>query len=255
MRYGIPALLLGPLHFRKGLLPATSPRWAPVVMVLGGGLPFGLLVLAGARWAPAAHIGVVLAGSVPLFTVVAAWAFRGEKIGGWRALGLASIACGMLVFAHASLDDASSSWRGDVLFVIAAVLWTAYSLSFKACGLTPWQGAAFVNGWSTVLLLPPLVAYGLPRLVSAPWNDVALQAFGQGLVAGVLGVVVYTATIARLGASNAALTLALVPVVTTLGGAWILHEPITRATLVALSFVVPGVALASGMVGRMAKSR
>ncbi len=253
MRYGIPALLLGPLHFRRGFLPPTASRRALVVMVLGGGLPFGLLVLAGARWAPAAHIGVVLAGSVPLFTVVAAWALRGERIGRWRALGLACITCGMLVFAQGSLGDASSSWRGDILFVAAAVLWAAYSLSFKLCGMTPWQGAAFVNGCSTVLLLPLLIGFGLPKLVSAPWHDIAIQALAQGLIAGVLGVVVYTATIARLGASSASLTLALVPVVTTLGAAWMLHEPITSATLFALALVVPGVALASGLVRRTTK--
>lgn len=254
MRYGIPTLLLGPLHFRRGFLPLTASRPALVVMVLGGGLPFGLLVLAGARWAPAAHIGVVLAGGVPLFTVVAAWALRGERIGLWRAFGLACITCGMLVFAQGSLADASSSWRGDILFVLAAVLWAAYSLSFKRCDMTPWQGAAFVNGCSTVLLIPLLIGYGLPKLASAPWHDIAIQALAQGLIAGVLGVVVYTATIARLGASSASLTLALVPVVTTLGAAWMLHEPITSDTLIALALVVPGVALASGLARRTTRT-
>ncbi|MCY1530315.1 hypothetical protein D9M68_654960 [compost metagenome] len=57
---------------------------------------------------------------------------------------------------------------------------------------------------------------------------------------------VYGVAITRLGAARAALSSALVPVLTTLGAAWWMNEPVTRPALLALSFVVPGVVLASG---------
>ncbi len=47
LRYGVPALVLLPLLLRTGLLPPGLPRRRLGLMVLGGGLPFGLLVLAG----------------------------------------------------------------------------------------------------------------------------------------------------------------------------------------------------------------
>jgi drug/metabolite transporter (DMT)-like permease len=253
MRYGIPALLLCPLHFRKGFeVPKGAPRIALVLLVLGGGLPFGLLVLAGARWAPASHIGVFMAGSIPLFTALGGRLFKGQTVTRCRLLGLGAIGCGMLVFSIGNFGDATSTWPGDLLLLAASVLWSAYSLSFRLTQLTPWQAAAFVNGCSSVLLVPLLLIVGVPRLLTAPWNDVVLQALGQGVVAGVLGLVAYTAAIARLGPARASLSTALVPVMTALGGTWMLDEQLTTPTLWALALVVPGIAVATGALERIA---
>ena len=254
LRYGIPAVLLFPLWLgRKGLVTPKAPRVALVLLVVGGGLPFGLLVLAGAQWAPASHMGIFMAGSLPLFTAIGARIHKGEKVQGVRLIGLACIAIGMALFAAGSFHPGSLSWRGDLLFLAAAMLWAVYSLAFGHCGMTPWQGAAFVNGWSMLLLLPLLCIVGAPRLFSAPWPDVALQAAGQGVVAGVLGLVAYSVAISRLGATRASLSAALVPVLTTLGAACWMGEPITGAVLLALALVVPGIVLASGV--RMKQKR
>ncbi|SDY21381.1 EamA-like transporter family protein [Variovorax sp. YR634] len=251
MRYGIPALLLSPLWFGSNrIAPKASP---PVLalLVIGGGLPFGLLVLAGAQWVPASHMGIFMAGSLPLFTAIGAWLHKRQKVEGLRLVGLACIAIGMALFAAGSFRSGSLDWRGDLLFLAAAMLWAVHSLAFAHCGLTPWQGAAFVNGWSALMLLPVMSIAGAPRrLLSAPWPDVALQATTQGVGAGVLGLVVYMVAVARLGAPRASLSAALVPVLTTLGAAAWMNEPITGAVLLALALVVPGIVLASGAVQR-----
>lgn len=248
MRYGIPALLLAPLWFGSKRIAPKASRLARMLLVMGGGLPFGLLVLAGAQWAPASHMGIFMAGSLPLFTAIGAWLHKGQKVGGIRLLGLGCIALGMVLFAAGSFSGGSLDWRGDLLFLVAAMLWATHSLAFAHCGLTPWQGAAFVNGWSALLLLPVLAFAGAPRLLTAPWADVALQATAQGVVAGLLGLVVYMVAVARLGASRASLSAAGVPVLTTLGAAYCMNEPVTGAVLVALALVVPGIVLASGAV-------
>ncbi len=248
LRYGIPALLLCPFLFGQAPSSPKAPRMALVLLVLGGGLPFGLLVLAGAQWAPASHMGVFLAGSLPLFTAIGARIHKGEKVQGLRLIGLCCIALGMALFAVASFRPGSLSWQGDLLFLAAAMLWAVYSLAFGHCGLTPWQGAAFVNGWSTLLLLPLLWFTGMPRLLGAPWPDVALQAVGQGVVAGTLGLVIYAVAISHLGAARASLSAAAVPVLTTLGAAFFMGEPITVAVVLALALVVPGIVLASGAI-------
>lgn len=248
MRYGIPALLLAPLWFGKRRIAPGASRLARVLLVAGGGLPFGLLVLAGAQWAPASHMGIFMAGSLPLFTAIGAWLHRGQKVNGLRLAGLCCIALGMALFAASSFRGGSLDWRGDLLFLAAAMLWAVHSLAFAHCALTPWQGAAFVNGWSALLLLPVLAFTGAPRLLTAPWADVALQATAQGVVAGLLGLVVYMVAVARLGAARASLSAAAVPVLTTLGAACWMDEPVTGAVLLALALVVPGIVLASGVV-------
>ncbi|MDN6883746.1 DMT family transporter [Variovorax sp. CAN2819] len=251
LRYGIPALLLAPLWFGKKRIAPKASLPALVLLAAGGGLPFGLLVLAGAQWAPASHMGIFMAGSLPLFTAIGAWLHKGQKIEGIRLVGLACIAVGMALFAMGSFSGGggSNDWRGDVLFLAAAVLWAAHSLAFAHCGLTPWQGAAFVNGWSALLLALLVLPFaGVPKLLTAPWPDVALQATTQGVVAGLLGLVVYMVAVARLGASRASLSAALAPVLTTLGAAAWMNEPITGAVLLALALVVPGIVLASGAI-------
>lgn len=247
LRYGVPALVLMPLWCRRGGLPSGVPAGRLALLVLGGGLPFGLVVLAGAQWAPAAHMGIFMAGCMPLFVSVGSRLVCGERLGGVRALGLLLMALGMAVLGLGVWRGGLGAWRGDLLFVLAAVLWAAYTLAFRGCGLSAWQGAALVNLGSAVLLLPVLLVWGAPRLLSAPWADVALQALGQGVVAGLLGLVAYTVAIARLGAGRAALSAALVPVFTALGAAWLLGEAPEPGAWIALALVVPGVVLASGL--------
>ncbi|MDI1239259.1 MAG: DMT family transporter [Polaromonas sp.] len=250
LRYGVPAVVLLPLLLQTGLLPQGLPRRRLGVLVLGGGLPFGLLVLAGAQWAPAAHMGVFMAGSVPLFTALGARLVQGERITGLCLAGLLLIGAGMAMFGASSLADAAQTWRGDLLFILAAVVWALYTLAFRGSGLTPWQGAAVINTWSSLLLLPVLLAFGAPRLLTAPWVDVAWQALGQGVIAGLLGLVTYMIAIARLGAAHASLSAALVPISTALGAAWLLGEPLGVSTLAASALVAGGVALAGGAWGR-----
>lgn len=250
LRYGVPALVLLPVLIQTGLLPQGLPRYRLALLVLGGGLPFGLLVLAGAQWAPAAHMGVFMAGSVPLFTAMGARLAHGELITGLRLAGLLLIGGGMAVFGASSLADAAQTWRGDLLFILAAMVWALYTLAFRSNGLTPWQGAAVINAWSSLLLLPVLLVFGAPKLLTAPWADVAWQALGQGVAAGLLGLVTYMIAIARLGAARASLSAALVPLSTALGAAWLLGEPLGTGTLVASALVACGVGLASGALGR-----
>ncbi len=125
-----------------GLLPRQVSQTLLALLILCGSLPFGLVVLGGAQWAPAAHIGMFLTGSMPLFTALMAWAVLGDRVTGVRLAGLLMILAGLLVFGTASLGQVEHIWRGDLMFLLAAVLWAVYTLAFGKNGLTPWQGAA-----------------------------------------------------------------------------------------------------------------
>jgi drug/metabolite transporter (DMT)-like permease len=246
LRYAIPALVLLPVAWASRAVLRALPARQGLLLVLGGGLPFGLVAMAGAQWAPAAHMGVFVAGSVPLFTALGGWWLDGERPSRTRCLGLALMAAGLAVSGLGGLAAAASAWRGDLLFLLAALLWSGYTLALRRGGLTAWQGAAAINLGSTVLLLPLLWLAGAPRLLSAPLRDVALQAVGQGLFAGLLGLALYGVAVARLGAARASLSGALVPLMTAVGAAWLLREPLTASTWIALALVLPGVALAGG---------
>jgi drug/metabolite transporter (DMT)-like permease len=252
LRYCIPTLDLLPLLCRTGLWTRAVPRITLALLVAGGGLPFGLLALAGAAHAPAAHMGVFLAGTMPLFTALAAWLALDEAIPRVRWAGLALIAMGVFSLAMHNLvmPGAASTWLGDLLFLLAAAMWALYGVAFRRAGLTPWQAVAVVNAWSLLFLLPLLAWQGVPRLWTAPWRDIALQMLWQGVVAGLLGLLSYTAAVSRLGPSRAALSGALVPLLSAAGGACLLGETLSPVMLLLTGVVVCGVALASGAFGR-----
>ncbi len=275
LRYGIPALLLAPVLWRVGLvpaLPAGVSRWRLAWLWLGAGLPFGLVAMAGSRHAPAAHMGVLMAGATPLFATALAFLVWRERPGRLRGLGLALMTLAVTLLGGTSLVDgfaggvsggsvsglaagqpdggagafASGTWRGDMLFLIAACLWAVYTLAFRRIGLGAWQAAAFVNAWSAIAVLAWVLLRGGTGLGAVPAADLAWQALWQGLLGGVLGLWTFSVAIERLGAAPAAAFGALAPVVSAIGGWFWLGDVLSPLDLVAVFLAVAGVALASG---------
>lgn len=249
LRYGIPALLLLPVLWRIGPWPNRVPRRYLIVMLAGAGLPFGLLAMAGTQFAPAAHMGVLMAGASPLFAAGLAWALWRDRPGRGRIAGLACLALGVALLGGSALLGASpaGAWRGDAMFLLAALLWAGFTLSFQRTGLTAWQGAALVNAWSCICLVPWLLWRGEVLLLAAPLRDLLFQALWQGVLAGLLGLWAFSIAIARLGAGRAASFGALAPVVATLGGWWWLGDAPSALELTAVALTVLGVALVSGV--------
>lgn len=254
LRYGIPAIVLMPVWLRVGLLPRGVPlRWL-TGMVLGAGLPFGLVAMTGTRFAPSAHMGVFMAGACPLFAAGLAWMFWRERPDRARGLGLVFLAAGIGMLGAGSFRGVDAdAWRGDLLFLLAAALWAGFTLSFRRAGLGAWQGAAVISAWSAILLVPWLLWRGGTGLLDAPLRDVLWQALMQGAVAGLLGLWIFGAAVARLGASQAAAFGGLAPVFSALGGWWWLAEPVTGVDRIAIASAVIGVTLASGACTRGAR--
>ncbi len=254
LRYGIPALLFVPILWRNGMVPKGVRRRGVLLLWLGAGLPFGLLAMAGTRFAPAAHMGVLVAGASPLIAAALSWAIWRERAVGWRAFGLLLMTLGVLLLAADALAAwSSTTWQGDLLFLAAAALWAVYALAFRSLGLSPWHAAALVNGWSAVVVLAWCAVRALHGdaigLAHLPLRDLAWQALWQGVLAGVLGLWTYSVAIARLGAAQAAAFGALAPAVAAVGG-WIwLGDALTPVEIAAVTAAVGGVALASGAFG------
>lgn len=247
LRYGIPALVLLPVLRRVGLRP-RSVSWPRLAwLVAGGGLPFGLLVFAGAQLAPAAHMGIFMAGTMPVFAALAGLVLLGEQVRSTRWVGFAVIASGVIWLGLSQFSLASPAWRGDLLFVLASLAWAGYTVAFRGSGLSPFEAAAVINAWSLLALLLLLPWSGVPHLMTAPWQDVAMQVLGQGVLAGLLGLPAYMLAVKHLGSTRAALSSALVPPMTALGAGLLLHEPIGATVWGASLLVACGVALASGV--------
>lgn len=249
LRYAIPALLLLPLTISVGLFPCGVSMRILVAMIAGGGLPFGLLAMSGTQYAPASHMGVLMAGMMPVFTAALGWLFWRERLDKLRIIGLVLMVVAASALAIKSIGAiVSSTVLGDAMFVCAALLWAGFTVAFRRAGLTAWQGAALVNVWSLLLLLPWIALRGGTALSHAPIQDLLYQALWQGLIAGVLGLWTYALAINCLGASRAAAFGALVPVISACGGWWWLGDPLSRLDVIAVAFASGGVLLASGAI-------
>ena len=255
LRYGVPALLLLPITLRSGLWPRGLPWHKLALLVLGAGAPFGFVAISGTVFAPAAHMGVLMAGASPLFAAALAWALWRDRPDGARAAGLALMLTGVVLLGAKSFGGFAANgltdiWRGDALFLLAAALWAGYTLTFRRSGLTPWQAAALVNTWSLLLVLAFTAWRGGTQLFEAPAQVLMLQFIWQGVLAGVLGLWTYSVAIQHLGAAHAAAFGALAPVVSALGG-WVwLGDRLGLIDAFAVAAAVIGVLLASGALAR-----
>jgi drug/metabolite transporter (DMT)-like permease len=182
---------------------------------------------------------------MPLIVASAAMAL-GERFPLARKLGLGLIALGIAAITGFSLVSGGGAWHGHLMLLGAAGLWALYTLAFKRSGLTAIEAAALVAVWSTLLLLP----FGAPALVKAVQAghalDVVVQATVQGVLSGVVAIVLYGVTITRLGATRGAALTALVPVIAALLSVPLLGEWPSGAALLAIAATTLGVTLAAG---------
>lgn len=243
LRFLIPALVLAPVLVRQGFALRRIGLWTTLVMVAGAGAPFFLVSSAGMRFVPAAHVGALLPGMMPLFVALLSALVAGERFDRARLAGFGLIVLGVAIIAGLPGD-----WRGRLLLLSAASLWAGYTLAFRRAGIGPWHAAALVNSYSILGFGPVYLLAMTPRLAEAPAGEVALQALFQGVLSGVVAMATYGLAVRRLGASRAAAFSALVPVIAALLAIPVLGELPDAATVAGIVAVSAGVALASGAV-------
>lgn len=241
-RYGVPGLLLAPLLWKRGMVAPGRPWGTTALIVFGGGLPFGLLGMAGAQFAPAAHMGALLPGSMPLFVAIASALMLGERYDRLRLSGLALIVLASFLVTAGGLfgHHDGATIVGDALFLAAGVSWALYTVAYRKSGLDPWHGAAIICGWSSVALVPLWLVLPETGLLTAPAHDIALQFFVQGVLAGLLGMFVFGVAVLRLGPAATALSGAVVPAATAVGGWLILDESISALSIAGTVVMVTG---------------
>ncbi|MBG9388323.1 DMT family transporter [Caenimonas aquaedulcis] len=248
LRYGVPALLLAPVWRRCGLRPAGLPAWRLAALVAGAGLPFGLLAMAGASFAPAAHMGALLPGASPLLVAALGALVFGSRPGLSQGCGLALLATGLALITLPGWTSGTGHWRGDALFLVAALLWATYTLALRGGGLTAWESAAVISAWSALCVVPLWIAAyasGRSLMFHASPRQVALQVLWQGCLAGVVGLAVFAAAVRRLGPAATSAAGALVPALVAVGGWLLLDEPLGLAGWCGIATVAAGAWMAS----------
>ena len=232
-------------------LLGLSPLSLRVTATVGlfGGLLYALLAYSGFRFAPAAHASVLMPGSLPLWTALLAAVVLHDRITPWRALGLGLIVLGDLLVGGASLlraFDGGEVWKGDLLFMTAALCWASYSVLARRHALNAVRATIAITAFAFVTYVPvyAALAFGplaLGHLRSAPLEQVLFQALFQGWGSVVISGITFTKMIQHFGPVRSTMITALVPGLSAFGAVIFLGEPLHWNLAGGLALVTLGI--------------
>ena len=246
LRFGVAGILLLPYVLSKGLALDRLGHTGLAAIVFGGAAPV-LLANSGLRFSSAAHAGALFPGAMPLMVAILAVPFLREPFTKTKQLGFALISSGVLGIAWgADGVIVSSQTIGDVLFLCSGLAWAFYAIALRRARLGGLHAAAISAVGTMIMYLPAFAVTGGMTLAKAPWNDIVLQGFVQGILTAIVSLLLYGRAVGILGASSGAAFAALCPAMTALMGIPVLGEWPDTMEWIAILSISAGVYVVSG---------
>lgn len=201
----------------------------------------------------ASNVGVLVSVS-PVFTALFShFLLRREKLRPAFFAGLVVALAGVVLLSYNGSAVLKLDPRGDVLALLAAAIWSAYSLitrHISSFGYPVVQTTRRIFAYGLVFMLPALLIFGFrPSLAAVlePVNLLNLVYLGLGACA--LCFVTWNFAVGKLGAVKTSTYIYLVPVVTLATSALVLGEPVTPLSAVGAALTVAGLALSEHKKG------
>jgi drug/metabolite transporter (DMT)-like permease len=138
-----------------------------------------------------------------------------------------------------------TGWQlvGDLLFICAAFSWAIFTVLLRENPMPP-LAAAVATVLAGALMYLPIWWLFLPStLLLAPSHEIAMQALYQGVLVVFVALITYAHAVRQLGPQIVALTLAMVPVLASLGAVPLLDEPLSMLALTGLLAVTAAAVL------------
>jgi len=229
LRYGIAGLIYVPFLWRARHWRAADWRLGVlcgIIGIAGYNLPSAL----GQRTVAAGMTGL-LNGAEPLMIVIIAATLRRRLPGAWTLLAGAIGLAGIILLAHGS-GPALGDPIGIALILTGALAWSVYCVMVPK--LINARGALSVTAVTMCVGALPLLAAGAPAAPALLHAMTGFQwAITAALVLGtsVISMLCWNTGCAALGAERAGWFLYLLPLVSLIGGAAILAEPITATEI------------------------
>lgn len=196
----------------------------------------------------ASNVGVMVSVS-PFFTALLSQWLGKTKLTPAFFLGFACAMAGVCLLSFGG-EGVSVSPLGDLLAVLAALVWACYSLLVKrigAWGLPTIQTTRRLFAYGLLFMLPALGLFPLQwdiHRLTVPGNLGNLLFLGLG--ASALCFVTWNFAVKRLGAVKTSVYIYLVPVITVTASALLLGERLTVPGLVGTALTLAGLLLSQG---------
>src|SRR5690625_2926508 len=246
----VPAILLFPVVWRRGIIPRGAPLPAVTMTALGWGLPYPLITGFGLQTVPASLFAPLTPGLAPILIALLSVAFLGERLRGEIIAGLVLVGMSLvLVIGNWVLEADHGALRGAIWLIAGSFAFAIYNVNFQRSGLSPIEATAYVALWSLTLVLHLYMLH--PTAFSGfTIGEWVFHLTVQGLLAGLVAGIAYALAIRHLGTVRGSMVNALMPVVSALAGIWVLGESVGPTGWAAIVLASLGVAAANGAFRR-----
>ncbi|HWZ39923.1 MAG TPA: DMT family transporter [Bradyrhizobium sp.] len=245
-RYVWSGIAFLPLVVRSGLKNLCGIGWSRglALMVLGGPV-FSIISYSGFLFVPLGHGSVIQPSCATLGGLLFAAALLRERISLSRFAGALVIVAGLAVIGLESIGHIGQSGvLGDLIFVLTGFMFAGFGTLLRFWRVSALSAAAVINVLSLVLLPVYVASGGLEHLAAVGLGENALQAIGQGILAGPAALYLFAYSVQLLGAGRAAVFPAIVPALALLVGWLVLGEPPSALQAAGLVTVLSGFYLA-----------
>ncbi|MBY9077414.1 DMT family transporter [Paenibacillus sp. HN-1] len=192
----------------------------------------------------ASNVGVIIS-IAPFFTAILAHLFLdGEKLRLPFFIGFAVAVIGIFLISFNGSSHLKLNPLGDILAVLAAVIWAAYSvLTKKISGFhyNTIQATRRIFFYGLIFMIPALFLFEFePNLdhLMQPVNLFNILFLGLG--ASALCFVTWNSAVKLLGAVKTSVYIYMVPVITVVTSVLVLHETNTRTSVFGIVLTLAG---------------
>ena len=239
IRYGVSGLILLPFLLRQGLM---GVKWkAIILMVIGIGSPYMLVVAQGLTYAPVENFAVITPGSMIVFSVIASTIIFKSRLASSELAGVIIILAGIMLIGFDGLQ--AKNLMIYCIFIFGGLLWSIYTVVTKIYSVKPFHATAIVSVFSMVIYLPFYFYFNGLRILAAPLHDVFIQAVYQGILVSIIALFFYSKAIYYLGPSKGSVFAAFVPGAAIVLASFILGELPGKTSIIGLCIVTAGMLL------------
>jgi drug/metabolite transporter (DMT)-like permease len=235
-----------PLVVRAGFGDLYGIGWGRglALMVLGGPV-MSIISYTGFLFVPLGHGSVIQPSCATLGGIFLAAVLLRERISFSRFCGAVVIVAGLVVIGGESIGHIGPSGvQGDLIFVLTGFMFAGFATLVRYWRISAFSAAAVISVLSLSLFPLYVASGGLGRVAAIGLGENALQALGQGVLAGPGALYLFAFSIQCLGVARAAIVPAIVPALTVLVGWMLLGEPPTSLQVAGLVTVLCGFYLA-----------
>lgn len=192
----------------------------------------------------ASNVGVIISVA-PFFTAIFAHLFLdGEKLRAQFFIGFAVAVAGIFLISFNGNNNLELNPLGDILAVLAAAVWAAYSiLTKKISGFhyNTVQSTRRIFFYGLVFMIPALFIFGFKPDINQMLQPVTLfNILFLGLGASALCFVTWNLAVKILGAVKTSVYIYMVPVITVVTSVIVLRETITATSVVGILLTLAG---------------